>query len=89
MTDIGRIWSGIVSTATGGLFPADDLGPRSLWRRARGACSFGERLAASPIAPEGHSKQSVAIASAATVTAFGLFEPRSRWSRLPSYSASS
>lgn len=75
--------------AVPGRRPGHSIAPEARSGRHRGRCSFGERLVASPIVHEGHSKQYVAVASAAIVTAFGLFEPCSRWSRLRSYSASS
>nr|MDQ2899347.1 PQQ-binding-like beta-propeller repeat protein [Acidobacteriota bacterium] len=79
MTGSGRMWTGIVSTASGVLFTGDDDGHlvaldatngKHLWH-----FNMGELLTASPITYEVDGKQYVAIASATSVFSFGLFEP--------------
>ena len=79
MTGAGRMWTGIVSTATGVMFTGDDDGHfvaleaktgKHLWH-----FNMGELLTASPVTYEVDGKQYVAIASGSAVFSFGLFEP--------------
>jgi alcohol dehydrogenase (cytochrome c) len=79
MTGAGRMWSGVVSTATGVVFSGDDDGHlvaldgksgRHLWH-----FNMGELLTASPIVYAVDGKQYVTIASATAIFTFGLFEP--------------
>lgn len=79
MTGIGRMWTGVVSTAGGVIFSGDDDGHvvvldtkngKNLWH-----FNIGEMLTASPITYSVDGKQYMAIASASAVFSFGLFEP--------------
>ncbi|HYI95462.1 MAG TPA: PQQ-binding-like beta-propeller repeat protein [Bryobacteraceae bacterium] len=79
MTGAGRMWTGIVSTASGVVFSGDDDGHlvalnantgKHLWH-----FNMGELLTASPVTYEIDGKQYVAIASGSAVFSFGLFEP--------------
>ncbi len=79
MTGSGRMWTGVVSTAGGVVFTGDDDGDlvaleakmgKHLWH-----FNMGELLTASPITYQVDGKQQVAIASATSIFAFGLFEP--------------
>jgi alcohol dehydrogenase (cytochrome c) len=79
MTGAGRMWTGTVSTAGGVLFTGDDdshlvaldaTSGKHLWH-----FNMGELSTASPITYSVDGKQYVAIASATSVFAFGLFEP--------------
>ncbi len=79
MTGAGRMWTGIVSTASGVVFSGDDDGHfvaleaktgKHLWH-----FNMGELLTASPVTYEVDGKQYVAIASGSAVFSFGLFEP--------------
>lgn len=79
MTGLGRMWTGVVSTATGVVFSGDDDGHivafdgnngRILWH-----FNMGELSTASPITYEVDGKQYVTLAGATGIFTFGLFEP--------------
>ncbi len=78
MTGSARMWTGVVSTASGVLFSGDDDGHlialdgttgKHLWHYYT-----GDDLTASPITYEVDGKQYVSIASGTNVFAFGLLE---------------
>lgn len=79
MTGDGRMWTGVVSTASGVVFTGDDDGHMVALDAKTGAHLWhfymGELLTASPVTYEVGGKQYVAIASASAIFSFGLFEP--------------